>query len=175
MVRRAKAGDEREMASVHVASWKTTYRGIVSEEYLESLKIEEREESWKKGIIHTKAFVAEEERGIVGFANGGPERSGSYPDYDGELYAIYLLKECQGQGTGQNLVRQVAGALKKAGFRSLLVRVLQNNPSRHFYEALGGIPIGTEEIEIGGDRYSELVYGWPDLNILIGKDESGGF
>ena len=171
IVRRAEAGDERGMAAVHVESWKTTYRGIVSDKYLESLKIEEREESWKKGIFHTKAFVAEEERGIVGFANGGRERSGNYPGYDGELYAIYLLKECQGQGAGHELVRQVAIALNHMGFGAMLVRVLRNNPSRYFYEALGGIRIGTERIEIGGDLLEEWVYGWPDLNVL---DDEGG-
>jgi GNAT superfamily N-acetyltransferase len=170
IVRRAGAGDERGMAEVHVESWKTTYQGIVSDEYLESLKIEEREESWKRGIFHSVAFVAEEERGIVGFANGGPERSGIYPDYDGELYAIYLLKECQGQGAGQELVRQIAIALNKAGFRSLLVRVLRDNPSRYFYEALGGIRIGAERIEIGGDLHEEWVYGWPDLSDLDKKE-----
>ena len=169
IVRRAIAGDERGMAEVHVRSWKTTYRGIVSDEYLESLNIEEREELWKKGIFHTKAFVAEEARGIVGFANGGQERSGSYPAYDGELYAIYLLKECQGQGAGRELVRQVAMALREAGYRSLLIRVLRYNPSRHFYEALGGSRIGAEQIEIAGDLHEEWVYGWPDLNVLYEK------
>lgn len=169
IVRRAIAGDERGMAEVHVRSWRTTYRGIVSDEYLKSLKIEEREELWKKGVFHTKAFVAEEERGIVGFANGGQERSGDYPGYDGELYAIYLLKECQGLGAGRELVRQVSKALYHAGFRSLLVRVLRNNPSSHFYEALGGVRLGAENIEIGGDLHEEWVYGWPDLDVLFEK------
>lgn len=166
-IRRAVAGDEKGMAEVHVSSWKTTYNGLVADDFLDSLKVEERELTWKKGIIHTQAFVAEDDRRIVGFANGGHERSGSYPGYDGELYAIYLLKECQGKGTGQKLVRYVAGALKEAGFRSLVIRVLEENPSRGFYEALGGIPVGAENIDIGGECYAEVVYGWPDLDVLL--------
>ncbi|MFC7364623.1 GNAT family N-acetyltransferase [Bhargavaea changchunensis] len=169
IVRRAQPGDERAMAEVHVRSWRTTYRGIVSEEYLDSLEIEERENRWRSGISHTEAFVAEDLEGIVGFANGGQERSGNYPGYDGELYAIYLLKECQGQGAGHELVRQVAIALNKAGFHSLLVRVLRNNPSRYFYEALGGVRLGAESIEIGGEFHEEWVYGWPELNVLYEK------
>lgn len=169
IVRRAIAGDEREMAEVHVRSWKTTYRGTISDNYLDLMKVDEREDRWRKGISQTEAFVAEEKREIVGFANGGPVRSGGYTEYDGELYAIYLLEECQGQGAGRELVRQVAIALKKAGYRSLLVRVLRNNPSCHFYEALGGIRIGEERIEIGGALYEEWVYGWPELNVLCEK------
>lgn len=169
IVRRAKAGDERGMAEVHIRSWKTTYRGIVSDHYLDSMKADEREELWRKGISKTEAFVAEDKGEVAGFANGGPERSGDYQAYDGELYAIYLLEECQGKGAGRELVRQVAIALKKAGFRSLLVRVLRNNPSCHFYEALGGIRIGEEKIEIGGALHEEWVYGWPELNVLCDK------
>ncbi len=48
----------------------------------------------------TSIIVVEAERGrIVGFAVGGPERSGN-PVYKGELYAIYIIEEYQQQGIG---------------------------------------------------------------------------
>ncbi|MGM0829571.1 MAG: hypothetical protein ACQEU4_15235 [Bacillota bacterium] len=36
-IRKANLQDSPGLASVHVHSWRTTYKGIVSEEYLQSL------------------------------------------------------------------------------------------------------------------------------------------
>lgn len=46
---------------------------------------------------------------------------------------------------------------------SMVVFVLKDNISRLFYEALGGIEIDCIEIEIGGKKLTELVYGWKDI------------
>ncbi|BCU83346.1 hypothetical protein JIR001_31290 [Polycladomyces abyssicola] len=60
-------------------------------------------------------YVAENEFGtIVGFTGEGRERSGE-PGYDGELYAIYLLKEFQCQGIGSESGKGFA-AFKKWRF-----------------------------------------------------------
>ena len=39
-----------------------------------------------------------------GLANGDRNRTG-ITDYDGELYAIYILEQYQGNGVGKKLVR----------------------------------------------------------------------
>jgi GNAT superfamily N-acetyltransferase len=112
-------------------------------------------------------YAAENNKGeIVGFSSGGKERSGKYNGFDGELYAIYILKEHQNKGIGKALVKAVMNDMKGLGFNSMLVLVLKDNPSRLFYEALGAHLIDTEEIEIGGKKLTELVYGWKDLDHL---------
>jgi hypothetical protein len=93
-VREAVPADACAIARVHVDSWRTTYRGIVPDSVLSQLSYEEREPMWQ-GILDAAegqafVYVAVDESGqIVGFASGGPERSGD-PDYKGELYAIYI-------------------------------------------------------------------------------------
>ena len=47
------------------------------------------------------------------------------------------------------------------GFDSL-EKVLADNPSRGFYEHLGGLLAGDNEIVLGGARLKELAYVWPD-------------
>ncbi|MCM3362649.1 GNAT family N-acetyltransferase [Niallia sp. MER TA 168] len=161
IIRKAKSEDAKGIAKVHLDSWRTTYRGIVPDTYLKALNYEEKEKIWKRAIPTGSVFVAENEEGqIVGFANGGKERSGQYTGYEGELYAIYLLEAYQGKGIGSSLAKKVFEYLKEIGFNSMIIFALEENPACKFYEAIGGKRIGTEEIEIGGKEFAEVVFGW---------------
>lgn len=64
-----------------------------------------------------------EKEQIIGFASGGKSRSPEYP-YDGELYAIYLLKEYQQQGIGRKLIQSIVNELQSGGYQSMIVWVL---------------------------------------------------
>ncbi|MCM3638115.1 GNAT family N-acetyltransferase [Sporosarcina luteola] len=162
-IREAMPGDEDGIARVHVDSWRTTYKGIVSESVLQNLSYEQRAENWRRGIGRSTLYVAEVDSGeIVGFATGGKERTGNY-DADGELYAIYLLNEMQGQGIGKKLMQTIAKNLKEQGFSSMLVWVLERNPSKTFYESLGGKAIDKTMIDIGGEEYKEIAYYWENI------------
>ena len=170
VVRPAEPPDAGAIARVHVACWRTTYRGAVPDAYLESLSVDQRTARWANALARSgggqSVHVAEDETGtIVGFASGGPART-DHPLFRGELYAIYVLAEHQRRGLGRRLVRPVVAALIDAGIASLLVWVLADNPARRFYEALGGVPIADQQIEIGGAPLTEVAYGWPNLAAL---------
>ena len=163
-IRRAAVSDAPGIAKVHVDSWKTTYEGIVPEEFLQSLKYTEREKIWEQAIPAGHVWVAADESGkVAGFASAGRERSGSYPGYEGELYAIYILKEYQGTGIGKRLVQAAADWLTEQGMTSMAVLVLEDNPAVSFYEALGGEYLTDEQAEIGGKQMNERVYGWREI------------
>lgn len=166
--REAILDDAEGIARVHVDSWRTTYKEIVPDSYLQQLSYEQRAENWRRGIGKNSLYVAEDESGkIVGFATGGKERTGNY-DADGELYAIYLLQEVQGQGIGLKLTQLIARSLQKQGFASMLVWVLERNPSKAFYESLGGQPIDTTMIDIGGEEFKEIAYSWDNIEMIGG-------
>ena len=168
-IRQAKIEDAAGIAAVHVDSWRSTYQGIVAQSYLDSLSYSEREELWLTAIPYGHIFVTENEQGkIVGFATAGKERSGHYPAYQGELNAIYILAEYQGHGIGKALMRQAVQHLQEKGFTSMLVLVLENNPSTAFYEAIGGEKIDVIDVEIGGECLREAVYGWSTLPEISG-------
>ncbi|SEQ12528.1 Acetyltransferase (GNAT) family protein [Piscibacillus halophilus] len=166
-VRKAVVEDAKGMAKVHVDSWRTTYAGVVPDEYLNNLSYDERENMWKQATPRGGVYVAENNEGeIVGFATGGPERSGKYPDYKGELYAIYILKDYQRQGIGKALMKPIVEGLIRDNLTNMVVLVLEDNPSKHFYEATGAKLLDTEDIEIGGKKLIELVYGWDDIRSI---------
>jgi len=120
-------------------------------------------------------FVAETETGeIIGFANGGTERTGDYPDYTGELYAIYILEAYQKRGLGKLLLKSVIAELIHKNITSMIVCVLEANEACLFYEAFGAQKIDTLNIKISDKQLNEGVYGWHDIrNILPLLDEEG--
>lgn len=128
---------------------------------------ENREEKWATIISDQAVFVAETDEGdIIGFSNGGKERTGNYPNYNGELYALYIIKEFQRKGIGKLLLKPVVDLLITNGIYSMIVKVLEENHSRYFYESLGAQRLDTLEIKIAGETYRELVYGWEDIREL---------
>ena len=192
-IRPAAESDARGIAQVHIESWRSTYAGIVPADHLAGLDYDEREERWNRLLADRRqvAFVAEDQDGrIIGFASGGPERSGASsasgtsscsddpqvdadapetspaPEYSAEIYAIYLFESGQRQGVGRRLVAALCSWFLSRGWHSMLTWVLTDNPSRNFYEALGGEEVRVETITIGGTELTEVAYGWSDISPL---------
>ena len=88
MVRPAVLDDAAAIARVHVASWRTTYRGLLPDDFLASLGVEPYTDRWRRVIGDglSRVFVVDEQRrgqprgspeeGVVGFASCGRERLG---------------------------------------------------------------------------------------------------
>jgi ribosomal protein S18 acetylase RimI-like enzyme len=166
IIRRAEPNDATGIAHVHVQSWRTTYREIVPDSYLDGLDEAERAEVWRELLDGDyDIFVAEREASIVGFIMGGRSRD-RLQQCDGELYAVYLLKEFQSLRIGRDLIRELAHALRRRGFRRMEVWVLAKNPAKAFYTRMGAQFARSKGIEIGGAVLMEHSYVWPDLEAL---------
>jgi ribosomal protein S18 acetylase RimI-like enzyme len=172
-VRPAVPADAMGIATVHVATWRTQYAGIVPAAHLAGLSVEARAVAWRERIADTSAksagvgiFVAQAAGGeVTGFAACGPSGDGDAV-LAGEIYALYVLTGSQRSGVGRRLVRAAATHLAMHAMPSLLLWVLAANPSRGFYERLGGKPLGTQLIHIGGADLEEVAYGWEDTTAL---------
>jgi ribosomal protein S18 acetylase RimI-like enzyme len=166
LIRRAEPNDAAGIAHVHVQSWRSTYKGIVPDSYLDDLNEVDRTELWSDLLDGDyDIFVAEREESIVGFVMGGRSRDRSQ-QCDGELYAVYLLKEFQSLRIGRDLVRELAHALRRRGFRRMEVWVLAKNPAKAFYTRMGAQFARSKGIEIGGAVLMEHAYVWPDIEAL---------
>lgn len=159
-IRTANTDDAPSIARVQLASWQTTYSGIVPDAYLQSMDVEFRSARWEEQLsaASSATFVAENRAGVFGFVSGGALRE-PIAGYDGELYAIYLVAEHQGQGIGRLLAANLAASLRDLGFQRMVVWVLDKNPAVGFYARLGGVLIAQKMIEIGGASLLELAFG----------------
>lgn len=170
LIRTANVSDAGGIGHVHAESWRTTYRGVVPDEYLDAIDVDEWAERQRRNLAHAPddlvSLVAEVEGQIVGWAVAGPNRE-SGPDHAGELYALYLLREHQRKGIGIQLTVAAARWLREVGAASMIVWVLAaNQQARRFYEALGAAQYQEREVEVGGARLVEVSYGWSDLDPL---------
>jgi GNAT superfamily N-acetyltransferase len=168
--------DAPAIARVHVESWRTTYEGIFPDSLLDGLSVSDRTARWNEALAKPPArFVTlvacDDAATVVGFACGGSERTGQL-GCDGELQAMYLLAGVQRQGLGTLLIRRFARELQATGFQSMAVWVLERNPSKRFYEALGGRLITQQQIERGGESFVEIAYGWRDLSEFEARSAS---
>jgi GNAT superfamily N-acetyltransferase len=168
-IRPATGYDAVAISHVHVQSWRTTYAGIVPQEYLATLNEAERVRLWGEWLTRDiPVYIADLDGETVGFVSGGAIRE-PVQTYDAELYAIYLLEQAQGQGIGTALLKKLAESLSGKGFTSMIVWVLEKNPSRHFYEKLSARMVTAKDIQIGGVMLSEVSYGWPDLQAITSQ------
>ena len=175
-IRPASLEDAPGIGKVQVDSWRSSYKGLIADEFLAALTYERRTEVWSQNLSDPQnsrfLYVAETGPGnIVGFVAAGPESEGD-PNYQGELYAIYLLQQAQGQGLGGKLVKIVMRELCQRGFSSMLLWVLKDNlPAHKFYEALGGAYLREKPIEIGSQSLIEVAYGWNNLGMFVSIKE----
>lgn len=169
-IRSAIVDDAAAIAKVHVDSWRTTYKGILPDDFLTHLSYEQREPFWRQLLTKPDrthhVYVTDDGHGqVVGFVSGGPERSGDTL-YTGELYAIYLLVPYQGQGMGRQLVNALVTRLIQEGMTTLLLWVLAANPAQKFYERLGGQLVYEKTVTIAGMPLMEIAYGWRDAHTI---------
>jgi ribosomal protein S18 acetylase RimI-like enzyme len=166
MIRGAAPNDAAEIARVHVAAWRSSYRGLLADDFLASLSEAGYTDRWRRviGDRASRVFVVEDPEGIVGFASGGRERAGE-SGFEGELYAIYIVAGSQRKGHGRELVRAIATALREMDLHDMIVWVLRDNaPARKFYERLGGSYVRSQPITIGETTLEEVSYGWRGLD-----------
>jgi GNAT superfamily N-acetyltransferase len=167
VIRDALPGDAAGIARVKVDTWRAAYAGIIPAAFLAGLSYEHTAHSWRAMLARPEpgefTLIALAGAGsTVGFAAGGPQRGGD-PEYTGEIYALYVLPAYQGRGLGRRLVSAAAARLQAIDRTTLLIWVLAENSSRHFYAALGGQPVRTQRLTIGGVELEEVGYGWTEL------------
>ncbi|MET3697151.1 L-amino acid N-acyltransferase YncA [Bacillus oleivorans] len=171
-IRVAQANDIDAIASVHIQSWRETYKGIVLDEVLDGLNMPQKIAQWthilKQQEEHGNGqiLVASIDGKIVGFAHFSKERTGHY-DIDGELTTIYILKEYHRTGIGTALFRQGLDYLQSHSFKSMLVWVLADNPFKLFYESFQPVEADRQKFNIGTKVHEEIAYAWRDLSKLI--------
>jgi GNAT superfamily N-acetyltransferase len=171
-IREANQSDVVGMAKVRVETWQAAYKGILPDDFLESLSYQQISERWKIVFWENRApnvavFIAENElKEIVGIAICGPEQSQD-PIYHGEIHVLYVLPQNQNQGIGRKLVATcVQHLIQKLKVDTMLIWVIAENPHRKFYETLGGKMVKEKIKEIGGNMILEVGYGWEGITKL---------
>jgi len=168
-IHKAKPKDATALGHIQVTSWRSAFRNIASDDYLDNMiSVEHQAEDWKEILADSEqvVFVAEMEDRFVGYAWAHKEDEESI-EWDSELISMHILPEYKRQRIGRRLFAAVAKQLQEQGCKSIYLWVLEeNHPSRKFYEALGGQYAGKHQIELGDRKLTEVAYGWKDIRQL---------
>jgi GNAT superfamily N-acetyltransferase len=153
VIRAATFDDAPGLARVHVQSWLETYTGLVPSEVLEGITVEAREAQWRRTFENDVGiFVAAINRQIVGFCSVGLREN------EAELLTLYLVKAHQGAGIGQALWNRARDYATVRRAQTMLLWVLETNPTRGFYERQGGRLEGRKTEVLRGQELIEVSY-----------------
>lgn len=131
-LRNAEKEDKEEIGKVYCSSWKSAYKNIVPNEYLNSLTSKDCE----KEIEPTENLLLEYKGKIVGIINFGLSR-----EYDnkhlGEIRAIYILEEFWNKGLGEILFNSASLTMMQTGISKIYLWVASKNKRAiSFYEKM---------------------------------------
>lgn len=182
-LRSAGLNDAGAIARVHVATWRAAYAGLVPDAYLVGMTEVGQMRFWRRLLGRSQAeetiLVAEVESAanaggpqVVGFGSCGPSRPYGLP-YRGEVFTLYVTDDWQGRGIGRALVQALFTDLVARGNRDALIWVLSANPSRFFYEAVGGSPVAERKEAFAGTMLDETGYAWLDLESWLAIARGG--
>lgn len=164
-VRPAVPDDAAAIGAVHVGAWRSAYAGILPDGYLTQLSAPRQAAYYHAGMLCGRAaFVAEAGGRVVGFATAGMRRAGLA---DGEIETLYVLDDWREQGIGRQLMQGVARRLARAGCRTAFLWVLRDNPSRWFYQRLGGRRAADGETVVAGVAIPKTAYVWDPIELLL--------
>ena len=142
-IREAQLGDVPAIALVSYETWPDTYRGMISEEKINSRTIETITEPWRQilslPLPRGCTLVAFRNEAIVAYSRFYPSRDiDDDQDEVATIGSIYVLPAFQQQGVGRALMHGIVATAKNQGFIEVTLHVLAaNERARKFYEYLG--------------------------------------
>ena len=164
IIRKPLLADAENIARAHVKAWQETYRGIMPDDFLDSLSLETRIQNHKKSIPEIGYLIAEEAGEILGFICYGQSRD-SKDAKDGEIFAINMIDKGKGRGIAAEMMRRATVEMAASGWKSLSLWVVEGNArARGFYEKMGGVTNGEEKTRpFGGRDVTEVKYVFKEI------------
>src|ERR1051326_1277568 len=161
IIRSARPEDALLIATIHVEAWRVAYRGIIPDEYLRSLSIEQRPAAGQQALEagHPLTWVAEEGDAALGWISAAASRDADAGQSTGEIWAVYIDPGHWGEGAGRALCDAAEQELRRRGFTEVTLWVLKDNQrALGFYLSHGFFRDTCEDriIERGGKELHEV-------------------
>jgi hypothetical protein len=164
----ASSQDAEPIARLHAQSWRSAYRGMLSDEYLDERVMADRLEFWSKRFANVPA-----DRRVVLKAVASGLLLGfvcvlldTEPEWGARLDNLHVSPESKGTGIGFALFQAAREWLASVspGTAMHLWCVERNHVARRFYERQGGQIVETATRSVAEElSVPELRYWWPPL------------
>ena len=167
--RDAVAGDWAAIADLHIASWRSAYRGILPETYLDDTIFEERRAYWRPALGRPGRddLVIVAARGLE-LSGVMAVRLGADRGYDATIENLHVRPDLRGGGLGRRLIAAAAERLMAARVSTICLWVFDGNESAiRFYERLGGRREARGFDDFAGAHTPHTRIVWEDLGDLL--------
>ena len=132
--------------------WPVTYSGIVADEQWQyMLNLFYSPASLRRQMIdeHQQFLILEQGEEAIGFASWAPTAEpGVF-----KLHKLYVLPGRQGKGLGRMILNYIYSDIRPAGGKRLRLNVNRYNKARQFYERMGFVVIGEEDVPVGNNVF----------------------
>jgi len=147
--------DRAAIGRIYCEAWKAAYRGLVPDEFLDSLTDENCMPPPGK-VSDGSCLVYESDGNAVGLVSFGPGRES---ENIAEIRTIYVLPEKWRGGIGAELLAAALNELKGRGHDRVFLWTLEGNVrARRFYERRGMQHTRFRKIKIAGKLLTECRY-----------------
>ena len=170
-IRTAIIEDVEAIALLHAESWRTTYRGMFKEEFLNQHVFQDRKDVWHQRFTKPQenqiVLVVEQGQKLCGFAcafGNEDHRWGTLLDN------LHVCSTRRRQGIGKRLLIEIARwSNQRYPYTGLHLAVLESNVlARRFYKALGATNQESQLWEPpGGGVVKEFIYAWHNFDSLL--------
>ena len=170
-LRAATASDAEALAAMHTGSWQRTYRGMMSDAFLDGGALDNRRRVWRERLATPDAdrlvMVADDGTRLVGFICVFARADDSWGAY---IDNLHVVPDWQGRGLGRALMRSAAEWVcrKQPGAGVYLYVMEANATARAFYDRLGARNVETVALaDPGGGHAPNCRYVWADARALL--------
>ncbi|MEO1329689.1 MAG: GNAT family N-acetyltransferase [Pseudomonadota bacterium] len=175
-LRNAGPDDAAAIAALHTASWRSTYRGMLPDAYLDGALAADKAAHWADKMVslgpEDVVLAAEAEGRLVGFVAAWPDPAVVDGYFLDNLHADPGLR---GRGIGRALMTALRDRITPRGARQMWLTVFPENAvAVGFYQRMGGQPGLLLTDEIGGNPCAAQAYYWLDLTRLGTGDRATG-
>ncbi len=170
-IREAQPSDLESIAQLHARSWRSAYRGMLGDAYLDGDLVADRRALWQQRFStptanQTIAVAEVDNKTIVGLAC-------AFGDHDARwgtlLENLHVAQGYKGTGIGAQLVTHIAEwcARTQASDVLHLWVLAPNTAAQGFYKRLGARQVEQAVWDTpDGNRLPELRFAWPSVAAL---------
>lgn len=161
----AGASDVTALAEVHTESWRSAYRGLLPDAYLDGPILEDRRRFWARRMsepVTDRRLVlkATDADTLVGFVCAALDVD---PTWGARIENLHVAPSRKGEGIGLALFESARGWItQRAPGQPMHLWVLEGNvAARRFYERQGGVVADRKVIDVtDGIAVPEVRYTW---------------
>ena len=151
------------IAELYVCNHKKTYRGLLSDEYLDSLTVETAKNRWADYLCNekNKLWTAFDGKTFLGFVAATEDEELENTWY---LDSLHVNENARGIGVGTALIKTVTEYAVKNGYESMSICVVKGNEkAKNLYLKLGAEPYKDFEDNFGKTHTNSEKLIWKSL------------